>query len=112
MAACLLEANLSDASRRLSMGKQAGGTCLDNGGMTPRDRRTLANAAAAAGDQQRQVAPEQLGGWWPTGLLAALPSAAEHSEPLQLRECDGPLLSEWILHPTSESVPCAEVEMS
>lgn len=93
MAAVLLENGA--AGRELRPGEHLAEQCLDSGGMTAGERRRLARAADR---QQRLVAPELLGGWWPTCLLSALPS---DGPALQLRERDGLTVHSWWLGPGS-----------
>ena len=96
MSAILLQSQPSLNARKIYAGSDASALCIDNGGMTPRERRTLTQMAS---DQKRLRAPDILSGWWPTGLLAALPLKEYTTERIQLRECDGPLVAEWLLDP-------------
>ncbi|TVR45024.1 MAG: hypothetical protein EA402_05360 [Planctomycetota bacterium] len=99
MSACLLEPLSGNQDLVWRPGEHPASRCLDNGGMTSADRRRL---AAAAQGQQRLIAPELLGGWWPTCTLAALPSLDElQGQALQVRERDGLVNCSWWLGPAT-----------
>ena len=88
VAAALLGNN---GARELRSGEHPATQCLDGGGIASAEGRL----AAAAIDQQRLRAPDVLGGWWPSCLLAALDRVNQAA--CQLRERDGgTALSYWL----------------
>jgi len=84
------------AGRELRAGEHPAAHCLDGGG-GPRAEAALVERAHQHA-QHRLRAPDHLGGWWPSSVLAAIAARpAEH--PLQLRECGDDGIHAWWLGP-------------
>ncbi|MBA3709372.1 MAG: beta-ketoacyl synthase chain length factor [Planctomycetes bacterium] len=90
-AACLIAPDTANG-REIRLGRHESARCLDGGALLEPDERTLADLARG---QARQRAPDLLGSWWPSCLLAALP--LDDPSPLQLREIEHQhVLEAWV----------------
>ncbi len=98
--ACLIETG-DGPGRELRLGAHPAATALDGGGMDAADEGELARRAEDAG-QQRLIAPELIGRWWPACLLAALDCRWRGGDALALRECEDGVIEEAWLGPHVE----------
>ncbi|HYE03903.1 MAG TPA: beta-ketoacyl synthase chain length factor [Planctomycetota bacterium] len=95
--ACLIETG-PGPGRELRLGTHPAAVSLDGAALDAEDERELARRASAAG-QQRLIAPELIGRWWPACLLAALDGRWQDDAPLALRECEDGIIEEAWLGP-------------